>query len=738
MTLARLVGSVCLVLGLAGQASWAATATRAVVLTEIAPLVVDAKSATSQGWLTLRNGSDSAQVVRLSIGDFISATTGRALGTQAEFFDGAATTGVHSFERKLNPNETVAVRLLVKNLWEAGESSASLLVNDDAHPLKAIATNVPFDVTLAAGSADKPTMAFEYGRRRQMILKNDDAMTYPLAWKLFLPDEGAVLEGTTTLPAKSTVPIALDPPREWFRHSFEGLFKDDVRPALLSVRFAPAASTITTALPTRTVNVELRLAYWSDAWRSGLGNLIILSILVAGGMCSLVLGMSIPNRLTRIELSRRLDAIAQDIRVVSSQVPSILRVALRVERLRLVEAVRNQRAFGADTADQLKKFEREIEALGRRVQLAGRLDEVVAQLSVLQHATSAAPPSRIDDAVRAVEKASGLLAKTAAGEAEVQAAEVTVQGAATQVSGIMREDADFAKALAERIKGLRSDFGKYSVNINMEKIYKEMKKELADLFVVLEDATYEDAANIPVGKYHWIDTSVEKLFVLRHYMLRYQDSEPDEKRHKRIADVREELVKLLRLQTWNTLQLARSLRRQCEQDIFASDVEAELKNGRARVECEPLNVYPNLPARLRVRFTDPRFDECDARCAIRCGWNFGTKVGKEEGWDIVHYFRNKDEANVEVEFDNFHGGSDDKTFLTHTVPLQEGQQKDWWSDRAKAETGRLLLALSVAVLALLAGAREQLLKLDLIFGLIAVFLLGVGADAIKNLFAKRT
>jgi len=738
MYLIRLLKSISLAVALMSAPTWAASPDASVELVEVASLVVDAKTATATSWLTLHNPTVAEKAVRVTIGDFVSKTTGRELGTQAEFFEGGSSAGAHFLERKLKPNENLAVRLVVKNLWEAGASSASLRVSDQTFVLKATAVDVPFNVTLVAGSADTPTLAFERGRGRQMILKNDDALTYPVAWKLFLPDEAAVLEGTTTLPAKSTVPIALDPPRAWFRHRFEGLFKDDVRGGLVSISFVPGSDVLATALPTRTVNVSLRFAYWSEDWKSGLGNLIIFLILAAGGLCSLLLGMSIPNWLARIDLSRRLDALLQDIRAVSSQIPSVLRVALRVDRLRLVEAVQRQRTFGADTADQLKTFTKDIDVLEKRTVLAGRLDEVVRQLSTLAHATSAAPPSRIDEATRAVDKAAALLAKSAAGEAELQAAEALVQDAAARTTGIMREDGDFAKTLAGRVKELCDDFNKYRADDHKKKICDEMEKELADLFEVLVDSKWTVPTNISVGKYHWIDTSVEKLFVLRHYILRHQDSKRDTERHKRIENVRQDLVKSLRLQTWNALQLARSLRRQCDQDVFVGDIEAELEKGHAHLEREPLNVYPNMPTRLRVRFTDPRFDECEARHAIRCIWDFGAEVGKEDSWDIVHYFRRPEEAHIKVTFHNVRGGSD-KEFLElkDNVPLQAAKREDWWSDRAKAETGRLLLALAVALLALLAGAREQLLKLDLAFGLIAVFLMGVGADAIKNLFAKR-
>jgi hypothetical protein len=50
---------------------------------------------------------------------------------------------------------------------------------------------------------------------------------------------------------------------------------------------------------------------------------------------------------------------------------------------------------------------------------------------------------------------------------------------------------------------------------------------------------------------------------------------------------------------------------------------------------------------------------------------------------------------------------------------------------------RLMLALVIALLGLLAGAKEQLLKLDVLPALVAIFLLGFGADQVKNLFTQK-
>ena len=55
------------------------------------------------------------------------------------------------------------------------------------------------------------------------------------------------------------------------------------------------------------------------------------------------------------------------------------------------------------------------------------------------------------------------------------------------------------------------------------------------------------------------------------------------------------------------------------------------------------------------------------------------------------------------------------------------------SERTRAEVGRLAIALAVAVFALVAGVKDQLAKLDLLPGLIAIFVAGYGVDVLKNL-----
>jgi len=53
------------------------------------------------------------------------------------------------------------------------------------------------------------------------------------------------------------------------------------------------------------------------------------------------------------------------------------------------------------------------------------------------------------------------------------------------------------------------------------------------------------------------------------------------------------------------------------------------------------------------------------------------------------------------------------------------------------QTLSFFLALLVVLIGMIAGAKEQILKLDLVPALIAIFLAGFGADQIKNLLTKQ-
>ncbi len=196
----------------APAAGLAQSATSLTVIGDIPTIVVDDASNGGTAWLHLRNGGQKDAQVTLSTGNFVSGITGRPMATQATFFKGLETTGTSFFDSPLKPGATLSVKIQVANLWEAGESTADLFMSGARHTLRAVHHEVPFNVTLQSAAPDKPRINLTRGKRGLFVLKNDDQMTYPVMWRLFVSDRGDAVEGTTTLQPKSSVAVEIPAP----------------------------------------------------------------------------------------------------------------------------------------------------------------------------------------------------------------------------------------------------------------------------------------------------------------------------------------------------------------------------------------------------------------------------------------------------------------------------------------------------------------------------------------------
>jgi hypothetical protein len=111
-------------------------------------------------------------------------------------------------------------------------------------------------------------------------------------------------------------------------------------------------------------------------------------------------------------------------------------------------------------------------------------------------------------------------------------------------------------------------------------------------------------------------------------------------------------------------------------------------------------------------------------------------------WDYVTHYEalvtKVDTYTVQARFRKPDGlqvlGKDDRIVaITCRVQVRPSKQGEGLGERTWAEGIKLAAALLIAVFSLLTGAQEQIDKLDLLPGLIAVFLLGFSADSIKRL-----
>jgi hypothetical protein len=217
---------------------------------------------------------------------------------------------------------------------------------------------------------------------------------------------------------------------------------------------------------------------------------------------------------------------------------------------------------------------------------------------------------------------------------------------------------------------------------------------------------------------------------------------------------------------WEGLRRARRLLREMIEGISVAEVRAQLEAKQFEVILDRHELRIFEPATFKVRFFDKGVDSSTARQEWLHGWNFGhgPDLGGitasnppsndapsadhyiEEGMSVCHYFPAPGRYRVFASFRHETGGqtsADGYEFRTHKDVLVWGQSKGRWAGFVRLlqdnlnEGLRLVLALTPVILGLLAGAKDQLLKLDPVLALAAVFLAGFGSDQVKNLLSQK-
>jgi hypothetical protein len=175
------------------------------------------------------------------------------------------------------------------------------------------------------------------------------------------------------------------------------------------------------------------------------------------------------------------------------------------------------------------------------------------------------------------------------------------------------------------------------------------------------------------------------------------------------------------------------------QGVYREQVVAALKGKQPSpsIAVAQVKVRAFFPVQFAIQFPDRAMDNSEALDAIQCEWDFGHDEFKEHGWWVTHYFPRPRTYLVKARFS--YGGQPildannapveiSETITAEAVPRVA-------QDRTRVELIQLGIVLLVALLGLLAGAREQLQKLDLLAATVALFLLGFTADSIKNAIA---
>lgn len=753
-------------------------------------LSVDPATNAASGLIYLSNPTEKAIPLSLSADDFKSSTSAYGLNTKTVFAvqppSGTPAPAQQVLVTTLEPSATIAVKVDVSSFWEAGEAIADLRnFGIPIGKLRATKWRPPFAVKIVAPVPDKPEFTFTKGNKRQITLKNDDAMTYLVAVDAEVDGTWSPPE-TVTLPPSSSVTVKLDPPKAWFPGS-AGV-KETVRDGNIRLKWQ-VANTGGQPVPERIMPFKARLNALSEFWQALWGYLFVLFFLTLGGVCSMVLSNWVPNRLSRADAEEQLNDLARQTTGLSTRIDSGLRVFLRVERNRLHRLLRSRWIFSANFPEVVKQVSDKIAALGRQVDLARQLDRAREALEPLLQ--SEPIPVKIDEIDRDLQKSADLLRRCDCTGVDFDAAKTLILGATDRIGKMDSIDEVVAAKLTDRIKSLQS----YLEKDAEAGALKELKTLFPKLFESFRAAANE---KLEPRKYSLVDFVTARLDLIRRYQGHFNPNPPLPNFPKQ-----KEGVKYFHTNTITGLRRANLLLKEIKEGFYVEDIERAIQKNEVKIVVEPAAPVEDQLLRFSIRFDSEELNEASAREELRCEWDFGHNAGAasptvpgapevpglenlketpfkvptvnnltETGWEAFHYFppprrgcrdglrqflrgfwpwrkRASNPYPITATFskrfpdlDPPDPDSPQPVVVSPPLVIQRNIKvseppESGGSDRNLAEGVRLGIALIIALIGLLAGARDQLTKLDLIPAAIAVFLLGFGADTIKNLISPK-
>ena len=700
-------------------------------------VLVDHPKNTGTGTIQVRNPSKKAERVALRATEFVT-TSGKRMPATVTFLGPASSKPQSVYEATIEPGGVHLVTVELANVWEAGESIAKILDHDrEVAVLRAGKYRVPLAVRVLGTGSDPVSVTFEKGKPGTLWLKNEDALTYDLQWRLSIgPD---VAEGRAILPPNETIatPVALNP--RWFAAPLEGFFKDETKDGTLALRLRPSATIADPGSPERVIPLRAQLVYSSSVWRRLIIMLIVFGALFAGALSSLMLNQWLPNRLRRIDLEERLGDIAARTRNLSFRVDSSLRILVRVERFRLLRLLGSRFAFSPEMARVLTACEQAADRLETQVRALERIDAVDNDIRRLRLVV---PPTVLLGVETRLQLAVDRLRSTQPTDADLREAADIVSQVAARLGTIGQADPDFAADLAERFAKLKEALAGTSP-LRKTKRWEEINGQLSGLVEYLDGSAPQ--AILPADYYEH-DLKLLRLALVHDY-LRLHAERGDEPADKAASDANQDFVKHVASGTIDGYVDARLDLRAIRETIFASRIEDAIRQKQVRIEAQPADPRPHQAVEISAVFARDECNRAGARNDFECWWTFthddsDGRSGNwmEKGWRVNHFFPKPDKYTVKATFRK----KDGTIVADETKPIEVvgevpvgSDNTSVFSDRTWIEGVRFAAVLFATILGLLGGAREQLMRLDVLAGLVAVFLIGFGADTVKNMLVDR-
>jgi hypothetical protein len=712
------------------------------------PEVLAEKSSGSGTTLvSLHNDSATPLTVTISAAPAILNGT-YASGAQVCFgAENDAGPGELEYKFNLPAATTTRVKVFVSRAWGSSRLDLDLL-NGRSTISKLMIVPSPINVSLVEPAADKPELNLTDGSPARIILKNEDPVSHSLSFRLVVagqklagyeiqmsPQRSSVLEFVPKMAVNSKVwPSILERLQE--------IFKPQVDGGSVLYLYQAQGATVDYSSPAKIISLNTSFNYFSPEWRATLNYFLIVLLLILGGVASLMFGHLLPNLLERLNIIEQLNELARITANLSSNIESRVGILIRLERSRLHELLTSRTTISPDFDTTLTQCKARVAKLTSRVTLLQQLDVVIGRLPQL--ARAGAPPSQIDDVSRSLQQTVGTLKKVDPADPDLQEAQKSIAAAVASLEAINRPNSDFGKALFQRVQDVTKAIPATGSNPTFDRI----SKAVPGPGTVLKTALSSPPEIVPTA-YASVDTAIWKLQIIFDYAV-FKESTTNQDTLERLNKWEGQLILYLGVESWEALQSAKLLLQEMRDDLYPERLREALTVNpiEVSIKMEPAIAYEEEPLEFSVYFTNHFINTAAARQEWACAWNFGDRL-QGQGWLVSHYFvlpraglfrrRRANTFEVSASFQDAAGkpvtdtGTGKPIVVTNKIEVHPSRLRALLGERTTAEVARLSVALLIAVFALVAGVKDQLAKLDVLPGLIAVFVAGYGVDVLKNL-----
>jgi hypothetical protein len=673
----------------------------------------------------------------------------------------------------LPSNQELAVRVLVHNLIEPGDYSLTIF-NGSVAVGQVRVSGFPFRVHPDAptGSPVPLVMGYAYGG---FSIRNDDPFTYPVAWEVHA--RGRTAHGTMVVgPNRSEqvgFPICNSPKQVMCTeepHSLWDAFclwlRDESENGHLRISYNPPNVAAQAYAPFAVFPATVSLRAHSLEETTVMGSGVLVLVLALGAFASLFANLWIPHNLKKNALKSRLVIALRRVRELSSSMRSRARVSAEVDCLQVWGRLNDEGCLYSDFDAILQDYETQISALETRVELMSRMDE--SQRTFEQIATMIVPPSLITRAQEPFDQLSKMFENGEWKDAQLRAAASLVDDLERRVQGLNavqssgQVDADLQKNLLTQVARLHGVFPRPRCEIAAR-----FEQALPGAFHII-DAAPADGANLLLRDWAQLDFAIWKLSLIERFINAFEGTNNSgwkahlEQKAGLVEPVPPgSLIYFLELNTWDALNCAQTLCAEVDQGIFPENICKAITASQVSIGTLQKQITSERRVDLEVCFNNYSYNQAAARGEITPIWTFTPSVprrsrfglkglfGKrpmsaeprtEKGWGVSCLARPYRFVDVKVCFEDWYGevkvGGGNEG-LSASYPIESNQTGLVWP-RFMMEMSKLLLGLSVPILGLLAGAREKLLTMDVSAALATVFVLGFGADSIKNALTRGT